>query len=250
MDTTLGCIYLIECLIVIDGWVKRYVGQSVHTDETTRFKRHWAERHTAPCLLHNAMLSHGRKNFKVTRLCVVPHSALGRMEEYYAEQYETYMWDTPGGYNMVWAGSSGRLGIPHSEETIAKMKNREVTGETKQRMCEGAEMRWTDEYKAEWGQKMRARDPSIVTTEATRALISESLRKRALDMTPEQKAAQYSKISGENCKTSKLTGDDIVRIRALREEGKTLAELSALFGVSKATMSRVCRGETWKSIPS
>jgi lambda repressor-like predicted transcriptional regulator len=172
------------------------------------------------------------------------------MEEYYAEQYAPYMWDTPGGYNMVWAGSGGRLGIPHSEETIAKMKNREVTDETKQRMREGAETRWTDEYKTEWGQKMRDRDPDIVTTDTTRALISESLRKRALAMTPEQKAAQYSKISGENCKTSKLTGDDVIRIRALRKEGKTLAELSVAFGVSKATMSRVCRGDTWKSIPS
>lgn len=244
----LGCIYLIECLVVVDGWVKRYVGQSVHDDETIRFKRHWAERFTSPCLLHNAMISHGLESFKVTRLCVVPHSALGRMEEYYAEQLQTYMWDSPGGYNMVWAGSSGRLGIPHTPETIERMRGRLVTEDTRERMRDGASTRWTDEYKKQWGEKMSARDPAAVTKDSTRQLISESLRLRASNMSLEQKVEQYSKISGENCKTSKLTEKSVKGIHAMHEDGKTLAEIAKAFNVSKATISRICRGESWKLV--
>jgi group I intron endonuclease len=242
----LGCIYLIECLVVVDGWVKRYVGQSVHEDETIRFNDHWRQRKRNRCLLHNAMIAHGRKNFKVTRLCTVPHSALDRMEEYYADVYGVYMWDSPGGYNMVWAGSGGRLGIPHTPETIEKMKNRPVTEDTKQRMREGADSRWTPEYRAKWGEIMANRDPTKVTTDETRTKVSNALRQRAANMTPEQKQAQYSKISGENCKTAKLTQELVDDIRAAYADGKLQKDLVVSFGVSKTTISRICRGETWK----
>jgi hypothetical protein len=246
----LGCIYLITCSVVVDGWIKRYVGQSVHTDETIRFKEHWRQRKSRPCLLHNAMIAHGRNAFKTERLCVVPHSALNRMEEYYAEQHQTYMWDSPGGYNMVWAGSGGRLGIPHTPDTIERMRNRPVTADTRERMRDGAESRWTDDYRKQWGEKMRSRDPEIVTKDSTRKLISDSLRVRAQNMSVDQKAKQYSKISGENCKTSKLTEESVRQIRIMKNEGKILAEIATVFNISKASVSRVCRGETWKSVES
>ena len=246
----LGCIYLIECLIVVDGWIKRYVGQSVHVDENVRFNEHWKQRKTQPCLLHNAMVAHGHNAFRVKRLCVVPHSALGRMEEYYAEQYQTYMWDSPGGYNMVWAGSRGRLGIPHTPETIERMRDRLVTEDTRDRMRDAATERWTDEYKAQWGEKMSARDPALVTKDSTRELITEALRLRAQAMSPEQKTKQYSKISGENCKTSKLTNEAVNGIRAMYADGKKQIDIAKVYVVSKATVSRICRGESWKLTPS
>jgi len=123
IDESVGCIYLITCLIVEDGWVKRYVGKSIHPDETIRFKEHTNLRRGTNTLLKNAMRKHGIKNFKVERLCLAPINNLNNLEEYYAEQYETYMWDTPGGYNMVWCGANGNLGIPHTKETIDKLSS-------------------------------------------------------------------------------------------------------------------------------
>jgi hypothetical protein len=50
-------------------------------------------------------MKHGRESFKFETLCVVPRNRLNDMECYWAEQLETYIWDNPGGYNMVWCGN-------------------------------------------------------------------------------------------------------------------------------------------------
>lgn len=48
------------------------------------------------------------------------------MEAYYAEQYGSYTWDTPGGYNMVWCGGSkvARNGLKFTDETRAKLSEK------------------------------------------------------------------------------------------------------------------------------
>ena len=63
------------------------------------------------------MRKYGPDEFKVETLCIVPHESIDNMEAYWAEQLETYMWDTPGGYNMVWCGTGCRRGIPHTAAT-------------------------------------------------------------------------------------------------------------------------------------
>lgn len=45
---------------------------------------------------------------------------------------------------------------------------------------------------------------------------------------------------------AKLTEDDVAEMRRLREEGALLVTLVERFGVSKATVSRVCRGLQWR----
>jgi hypothetical protein len=60
------------------------------------------------------------------------------MESYYAEQFETYCWDFPGGYNMVWCGNQPRIGISNSSEARIKMsialKGKKVSPETKEKL--------------------------------------------------------------------------------------------------------------------
>jgi uncharacterized protein YneF (UPF0154 family) len=58
-------------------------------------------------LLHNSIRKYGPENFKIEILCICPWESLDSLEAYYAEQYETYMWDNMPGYNMVLCGVNG-----------------------------------------------------------------------------------------------------------------------------------------------
>lgn len=50
---------------------------------------------------------------------------------------------------------------------------------------------------------------------------------------------------GEHHPNSKLTAAAVSEIRAARSRGATLSRLSAAYGVSEATVSRIARNEAW-----
>lgn len=181
----LGCIYYIFCKETGKG----YVGQTKYPSPENRYKEHWnAVGRKCNLFLHKAMRKYGREAFTIERLCVVPHEALGRMEEYWAEQLQTYMWDIPGGYNMVWCGATGSLGVKlsdeakenmriaqtgrkHSEETKEKMRQSQIgkkrSSETKEKMKQIALNR-SDETKKKIGQSSKNRFPSDEAKEKMR----------------------------------------------------------------------------------
>jgi group I intron endonuclease len=114
-----GCIYLITN--ILNG--KKYVGQTKYESPESRYERHWVEakyKDSKTIKLHMAMMKYGKEAFKVETLCIVPRSSLNNMECYWAEQLETYMWDDPGGYNMVWCGNQVLTGIKQTPELIEK----------------------------------------------------------------------------------------------------------------------------------
>lgn len=129
----IGCIYLITCLM--NG--KRYVGLSKYPTPDNRYEEHWRDmKHGFSCdhesdeykavlrrPLYTAMHFYGPNLFRVELLCTSSHEGLPNMEAYWAEQLETYAWDSPGGYNAVWCGKGWRLGIPDTEETRIKKSN-------------------------------------------------------------------------------------------------------------------------------
>ena len=85
-----GCIYLIRCLE--SG--KRYVGQYVYPDPKGRWTAHIRNaKNGCKYLLHKAIRKYGPEAFTIETLCICPVSSLGVMESYYAEQFETYVWD-------------------------------------------------------------------------------------------------------------------------------------------------------------
>jgi len=122
-----GCIYFIKCLESGKG----YVGQHVKPDPRGRWADHISKA-TNGCnfVLHQAIRKYGKEAFVVETLCTCPKQSLGNMEAYYAEQFETYLWDSPGGYNMVWCGNQPRLGMKNTPEMIAKVSAAN-TGRTK-----------------------------------------------------------------------------------------------------------------------
>jgi group I intron endonuclease len=133
-----GCIYLIICLVNN----KKYVGQHNNLNPDERYKRHWSEANKGcKFALHSAMRLHGITNFKIEILRIVTRDKLNNMEEYYAEQLETYTWDTPGGYNMVYCGNQPMLGYKHSDESkkniSIRFKNMVRTDEQCRKIGEG-----------------------------------------------------------------------------------------------------------------
>lgn len=137
-----GCIYLITCLA--NG--KQYVGLSKNETPEDRYKEHWHKRNdtsNSKPILHKAMDLYGKDMFIVETLCVVSYDGLYNMEAYYAEQFETYMWDNPGGYNMVWCGVQSNLGLSHSAETRAKIseKAKNRSAESRAKYSEAAKRR-------------------------------------------------------------------------------------------------------------
>lgn len=53
---------------------------------------------------------------------------------------------------------------------------------------------------------------------------------------------------GEKCGNSRYSEDVVRKITALRKEGKTLRELVALTGVSKAHCSKIVNGQAWSHV--
>jgi group I intron endonuclease len=115
-----GCIYLLTCLH--NG--KRYVGQHNKPDPKRRWKAHLSdaklEKHTGN-ILHNSLRKYGEEGFSWEVLYIGAIESLDLMECYYAEMYESYIWDSPGGYNMVECGGANR-GYKHSPETKEKLR--------------------------------------------------------------------------------------------------------------------------------
>ena len=136
-----GCIYYIFCKETGKG----YVGLTKYPTPDKRYKRHWWAGKKDISFLHSAMKKYGHAAFTVERLWKGPHEALPRMEEYFAEQLETYKWDSPGGYNMVWCGSKGTFGIKPSLESRQKMsearKKQIISLETRYKLSKAAKGR-------------------------------------------------------------------------------------------------------------
>ena len=135
--TNFGCIYYIYCKETNKG----YVGQHNQPSPIRRFKEHLISKEDS--YLHRAIKKYGQDKFTIEILCIVPIESLSNMEQYYAEQLNTYIWDLPGGYNMVLCG-----GIPPSWEG---KKHSEIT---RKKMIESGKKIWAS-YNEEEKEKER-----------------------------------------------------------------------------------------------
>ena len=201
----IGSIYLITC----KETGRSYVGLSKYPTPDNRYEGHWRDmKHGFSCdpeserykaisrrPLYTAMHFYGPESFTLELLCRSSHEGLPNMEAYWAEQLETYVWDSPGGYNAVWCGKGWRLGIPDTEETRLKKSNTHkdmtIPDEHRAKMIEGLRK---PETRAAMSAKGKARKASPeacqnisnallghVVTDATRQKISETKRANMTD---------------------------------------------------------------------
>ena len=93
-------------------------------DPKIRWAEHKRAKGTWP--FYNALRKYGVDGFIWEVLIVCSKEKLTVMEGYYAEQFETYVWDSPGGYNAVWCADNSRLGIKHTPEAIEKSRQASI----------------------------------------------------------------------------------------------------------------------------
>ena len=110
-----GCIYL----VTNKSNNKKYIGQHHKPDPKKRWAQH--KRSKDNCAFAMALRKYGPDNFTWEVLLICPHNKLTEMEGYYAEVFETYTWDTPGGYNSAWCSITPNLGLKASLDTLKKI---------------------------------------------------------------------------------------------------------------------------------
>lgn len=181
------------------------------------------------CAIHCAIRKYGMEAFRVESLCSVSYDALNNMEAYYAEQYESYIWDTPGGYNMIWCGGSGvaRIGFKMNQATRIAIRASRVgvkpTAETKSKISAALRGRtispesiakmslvktghkFSDETRAKISAKAKGR----VIGDAQRLQISQTLKGR----TGHKHTPEVCQRISERMKGNKLSEESIEKMR-------------------------------------
>ena len=115
-----GCIYLARCL----DTGRAYIGQYCKPDPAGRWRRHVrAATNGSQIYFHRAIRKYGPSAFRIETVRVCPLAALGSLEAYYAEQYDAYVWDNPGGLNSAFCGPQWALGIPKSRTHKRKIRD-------------------------------------------------------------------------------------------------------------------------------
>jgi group I intron endonuclease len=133
----MGYIYRIFCRE--NG--KSYIGKTLH-DPMKRWKQHVykAKRNEARTMLGYAINKYGEDAFNVETLCIVPIESIDNMECYYAEQYESYVWQ--GGYNQTLCGRGRPYTYATKQETKQRMsdaqKGKSLSDETRQKISTSA----------------------------------------------------------------------------------------------------------------
>jgi len=236
-----GCVYLIRN--TLNG--KTYIGQTRFQSPLRRWSVHINSANNGSTnAIHAAIRKYGVHAFIVELLCCVPYEALNNIESYYAEQYCSYTWDTPGGYNMVWCGGSkiarsgikmnettrlalraSRVGVKHTDEAKAKistaLKGRVMSPEsTAMSAASRTGRKRTDETRA----KLSAQAKGRVIAEAQRRQISQTLTGRQ----GHKHLPATCKRMSERMQGNKLTAESIEKMRQtkLAQNLKNLNKLS------------------------
>lgn len=178
----LGCIYLITNLVND----KKYIGLTTDITPERRYKTHlYNANYGLDYALYRAIRLYGESNFKIEIVKIIEHSKLPSMEEYYAEQYGTYTWSSPGGYNMALCGDKPTLGFKHTPDELKKMsdarKNIVITETQKARTSESLKewIKDNPEIVAERAKRIGLAQKGRPKTEETKDRIRQTLTGRS-----------------------------------------------------------------------
>jgi len=221
----IGCIYLIQNMI--NG--KKYIGQTRFKSPKRRWNVHInMSKRGSTLAIHSSIRKYGVDAFHFESLCSVPYDALNNMEAYYAEQYESYTWDNPGGYNMAWCGES-RLTDETRSKISAKAKGRVISKEQRCKISEALK-----------GRSGHKQSPEVCERKSIR-MRGTKQSKESIEKMRQTKLAQNLKNKNRSSYGSSiLTREQCDDIRA--QKGiKTQKELAIKYNVSLAHLGNIQR---------
>lgn len=171
---------------------------------------------------------YGETNFKFIILEKCKDDEVGQREIDYIEKYNSFR----AGYNLTAGGDGGQFGVRYSEEYKQRLsesqKGIKLSEEHKEAVSIAQKQYWSDDsYKRKMVEKFRLAQTGREHSRETRDKMV---------------------ISGSKRKLSK---EDVIDIRLRYLKGEQQCNILKDYEViTKATLSKVCLGQTFKNIPN
>lgn len=239
-------IYKVENLI--NG--KIYIGLTIRTLEARKSQHiRDALNNKDKNVFHRALRKYGEENFKWEVIDnAETEEELKEKEIYYISFYNSYIHaENSNGYNLTYGGE-GTSGYKLSNESKRKIgdksKGRIFNEETKKKMSNARKGKtFTDEHK----QKISDSKKGVSRSEETKKKIREAnIGKKHTEDTKEKISKAFK---GSNHPRSKLTEEDVKKIKSLLKEGKlTHKEIAVIFEISASVISAINVGGLWRHI--
>jgi len=266
---------------------KSYIGQTKYDSPKLRFSRHIADmkrrlkNNVSLTPFEYALSKHGEESFEVMCLCVCGKESLDSLEQYYAEIFESYIWDFPGGYNATECGKGRPHNFNHKEEHKEKLSKlytgRKLGEETREKISKahtGKTINWSPETRARVSELSRKKATGVIFTEERKRKIGEKSKGRQATLgqtrTPEQrrnignaskgrkfsentkkqmseihkKRHQENPIPHKNCK---YTIEDILNMRN-NPENLTEKELCNKYNIFPNRLKKIINREVYKYV--
>jgi group I intron endonuclease len=211
---------------------KIYIGGSINIKH--RFSEHkWQLNNNIHGNIHlqRAWNKYGKDNFKFEIIEECDILLLKETEQQYIESYNSYKRDF--GYNI--------------EKLVVR---KELSQETKLKISI-----------AHKGKKLSISQRNNMSKSAKGRIFSEKHKQRIGDAHRGEKNSNYGmplsddvklklslKLRGENNPRAKLKEEDIIDIRNMLKEGKSLRNIAKLYNVSKTTIRDINIGKLWKHV--
>jgi group I intron endonuclease len=200
---------------------KIYVGSSIDIKTRLRAHKNLLKRNKhCNNYLQNSFNKYGLINFKFEILEVVEDkNLLNKREQFYIDKLET-IYDIKG-YNIRKEAKSN-YGLKHSQETKIKIGK---------------------SAKKRFSKKENHNRYNVPVTRETRDKLSKSLTGKS--------NYWYGKghlLKGSKNRNSKLSEEDVIKIKIRIRNGELLKDISKSFNVSEANISNIKRGKRWAHI--
>lgn len=172
---------------------------------------------------------YGETNFKFIILEKCKDDEVGQREIDYIKKYNSFK----AGYNLTAGGDGGQFGVRYSEEYKQRLseslKGIKLSEEHKKRISIAQKKLWGNEdYRKEMSKRFRKGHIGLKHSKETRHKMIASSSKR------------------------KLSKEDVINIRLRYLKGERQCDILEDYKhiITRATMSKVCLGQTFKNIPN
>jgi hypothetical protein len=199
------------------------------------------------------MIKYGKSAFTLETLCSANIDKLEIMEEYWAEQLETYIWGNPQyfprGYNVKQCGTYSDPNS-HGQLTDA-LKGRKALPHVLAAMRANWRHVWKGrKHKPEACKKIGDAHRGLIASEETRAKMAIAHTGKIQSEEHNQKARdnRLKSILKNGAKGVKLSEYDILSIVEQVNSGETQTDVAKIYNVQISVISRIMSGDRWSYV--